>query len=61
MDHSVKGRRVRLVSTDDPYTRLQSGEQGTAQFIDDMGTLHVNWDSGSSLGLVSGHDRWQFV
>ena len=61
MDYSVKGRRVRLVSTSDPYTRLRSGEQGTAQYVDDAGTLHVQWDDGSHLGMVPGHDRWQYV
>ena len=26
--------------------------------IDDIGTFHVNWDSGSTLGLVIGEDRF---
>jgi hypothetical protein len=26
--------------------------------IDDAGTVHVNWDCGSRLGLVPGEDSW---
>jgi hypothetical protein len=53
------GDRVRLLSCTDEYTRLQPGELGTVNFIDDAGTVHVNWDSGSSLGLVPGEDAWE--
>lgn len=53
-----KGDRVRLIRTSDVYTRLLSGDQGTVRRIDDAGTVHVNWDSGSRLGLVPGEDSW---
>ena len=51
-----KGTRVELVSTTDPYTRLKPGVQGTVSSVDDIGTIHINWDSGSSLGMVPGED-----
>jgi hypothetical protein len=51
--------RVRLVRCDDPWTKLEPGAFGTATFRDDAGTLHVRWDSGSSLGLVAGQDEWE--
>ena len=57
----MRGQRVRLVSTSDPYTRLKYGEEGTVTLVDDMGTVHVKWDSGSSLGLIEGEDRWEVV
>ena len=53
-----KGDRVRLVRTGDPYTALVSGDLGTVGFIDSLGTIHVDWDSGSALGLVPGEDSW---
>jgi Domain of unknown function (DUF4314) len=46
------GTRVLLVRTTDEYTRLQPGATGTVNFIDDLGTIHVRWDDGSSLGIV---------
>jgi hypothetical protein len=53
------GKRVQLQYTNDPYTGLRQGDKGVVNFVDDVGTLHVNWDSGSSLGLVSEDgDKW---
>ncbi len=57
-DRSLEGRRVRLVSTFDPFTDLHAGDLGTVQFTDDAGTLAVRWDSGSTLGLIAGEDQW---
>ena len=51
-----KGCRVELVQMDDPYSRLMPGSKGTVKGVDDMGTIHVAWDCGSSLGLVYGED-----
>ena len=39
-----------------PHTKLMPGEQGTVQFIDDIGTIFVNWDCGSGLGVAYGED-----
>jgi hypothetical protein len=52
------GQRVRLVSTDDPYTDLRPGATGTIRDIDDAGTRHVTWDDGSGLGLIPDEDCW---
>ena len=51
------GTRVALVKMEDPYTRLKPGEKGTVTGVDDIGTIHVNWDSGSSLGVAFGEDQ----
>lgn len=51
-----KGTRVELVRMDDPYGKLKPGERGTVDFVDDAGTVFVNWDSGSGLGVVFGED-----
>lgn len=50
------GTRVELVHMDDPYTSLTTGNKGTVRFVDDMGTIHISWDCGSSLGAVYGED-----
>lgn len=55
---NLTGRRVRLIRCSDPYTRLPSGSEGTVAFVDSLGTLHVDWDCGSKLGLVPGEDSW---
>lgn len=51
-----KGTRVELIKMNDPYGNLEKGEQGTVVGVDDIGTIHVNWDCGSSLGIVYGED-----
>lgn len=51
------GSRVMLLRMNDPYTKLQLGTKGTVTGVDDMGTIHVNWDSGSSLGVAFGEDK----
>jgi hypothetical protein len=50
------GCRVELVSMNDPYTTLKSGDQGTVSQVDDIGTVHVAWDNGSSLGAAYRED-----
>jgi hypothetical protein len=56
-DYYKPGTRVMLVRMDDPYSKLQPGDNGTVSFIDDTGTVFVNWDCGSSLGVVFGIDE----
>jgi len=46
------GMRVELVEMDDPYRQMPPGLKGTVTGVDDAGTIHVNWDNGSSLGCV---------
>ena len=57
-----KGTRVELVSMDDPYnTKLVPGCKGTVVAVDSIGTIHVSWDCGSSLGVVYGVDSCRKV
>lgn len=51
-----KGARVELIKMQDPYRNLAPGEQGTVTGVDDIGTIHVNWDCGSCLGIAYGED-----
>ena len=53
-----RGRRVRLDRMNDPYRPdLKAGALGTVAHVDDIGTIHVAWDCGSSLGVVYGEDH----
>jgi hypothetical protein len=61
MKDQNKGKRVELISTSDPYTNLRKGDRGIIDFVDDMGTLHVTWDNGSTLGLVPGEDEFRMI
>lgn len=56
-----KGDRIRLIYMNDPYSDPGEGATGTVDCIDDIGTIHVIWDSGSRLGLITGVDRWKII
>lgn len=56
-----KGTRIELISMDDPYAPIPSGTKGTVEFVDDMGTIHMKWDNGRTLGLVAGEDRFKVI
>jgi hypothetical protein len=61
-ENSLIDRRVRLIECTDPHTKLMPGTLGTVRCVDDMGTVHVDWDSGVRLGLCEdAGDRWEFV
>ena len=49
--------RIELVSMSDPYTSLKPGDRGTVTFVDDTGTVSVDWDNGSTLGAIYGEDE----
>ena len=51
------GTRVMLIRMSDPYSNLRQGDRGTVKMVDDIGTIHVNWDRGSTLGIVFGEDE----
>lgn len=49
------GTRVELLRMDDDQAP-PVGTLGTVKAVDDIGTIHVAWDNGSSLGVVLGVD-----
>ena len=56
------GARVELISMDDPYNvQLTPGATGSVVLVDDIGTIHVQWDCGSSLGVVYGEDECKII
>ena len=55
------GCRVKLICMNDPYRDLEAGTLGTVMHVDDIGTIHVAWDCGSTLGVVYGEDSCTVV
>lgn len=54
------GTRIKLLKMDD-IQAPPAGTEGTVTFVDDAGTIHMRWDTGSSLGLISGEDEFEVV
>ena len=40
---------------------IEEGTKGEVDFVDDIGTIHVSWETGSSLGLVVGTDEFKII
>ena len=57
-----RGCRVKLLRVTAPYCRdLKPGMMGTVTHVDDIGTIHVAWDCGSTLGVIYGVDSCAVV
>ena len=54
-----EGTRVEWLNMEDPYSPVPPGTRGTVDHVDDMATIHVDWDNGSGLGLVYGEDSFR--
>ncbi len=56
------GTRIRLVSTDDPYTKAVPGDAATVKGVDDAGQLMLEWDLGNtSISLIPGVDCFEKI
>lgn len=55
------GTRVMCDDMQDKYQPVPSGTIGSVVIVDDAGTIHVDWDNGSGLGLVYGVDSFHKV
>jgi len=64
IDETNKGKRVNLIHTNDPYTRLKPGIKGTYQnvMLQTDGHQHsIQWDDGSTLMMIEGVDSFEFL
>lgn len=55
-----KGTRVVCIRMEDPHG-VPERTEGTVKNVDDIGTIHVAWENGSTLGLIPGHDIFKKV
>ncbi len=60
-NYYTPGTEVELVRTNDPYHKMPSGLRGIVTCVDDTGTIFVNWNNGSTLGVVFGEDECRKV
>ena len=50
------GTKVKLIHMNDPYAHIPKGTTGEVLHVDSLGTVHVKWSNGSTLGIVFNED-----
>ncbi|MDE6476039.1 MAG: DUF4314 domain-containing protein [Erysipelotrichaceae bacterium] len=55
------GSRIKCIKMNDPYHPILTGMKGTVDYIDDIGTIHMHWDNGQSLGLIPEEDLFKKI
>ena len=56
-----EGSRIQLDSMGSDPRPIPSGTKGTVAHVDDIGTVHVNFDNGRRLGLIVGEDHFHRI
>lgn len=59
-DTHLIGRRIELISMDDPYP-VPSGTKGVINHVDDLNQYHVRWDNGSTLAIIPETDKFKII
>lgn len=60
-EHYPRGTRVQIDSMGDDPNPVLNGTKGTVSFVDDIGTVFVNFDNGRSLGICPEVDRFHKI
>ena len=58
--YTVGARIVLDFMGDDPHP-IAPGTKGTVRVVDDMGTVHCDFDNGRRMGLIPGEDSFRIV
>lgn len=60
-EHYPAGTRVQLDSMGDDPRPVPSGTKGTVIAVDDIGSLHVEFDNGRALGICPEVDKFHKI
>ena len=55
------GMRIQLDFMGDDPRPIPPGTKGTVRIVDDIGTVHCDFDNGRHLGLVPGEDSFHII
>ena len=60
-DQYPPGTRIQLDLMGDDPRPIPPGTKGTVRHVDDIGTVHCDFDNGRRLGLVPGEDSFHTI
>ena len=60
-DQYPPGTRIQLDFMGDDPRPIPPGTKGTVRHVDDIGTVHCDFDNGRRLGLVPGEDSFHTI
>ena len=55
------GTRIEVICMGDDPNPIESGTCGTVVAVDDIGTIHCDFDNGRHLGLIPGVDSFRII
>lgn len=55
------GTKVRMIHMTDPYDPIPKGTVGTVAYVDDAGSVHMNWENGRTLAFIPGEDSVEII
>lgn len=56
-----KGTKIKLNHMFDDVHPVPDGTKGIVEYVDDAGQIHVKWENGSSLALISNEDEFEKI
>lgn len=59
-DFYPAGTAVELIRMDDPQAPAP-GTRGIISHVDDAGSIHISWETGSTLALIPGEDQFRII
>lgn len=60
-DQYPPGTRIELDYMGDDPRPIEPGTKGTVRVVDDMGTVHCDFENGRRLGLAPGEDAFHAI
>lgn len=56
------GTRVEAVYVSaDPIKKVEGGDRGTVEYVDNAGGIHINWDKSGKAILLHGTDGYTLI
>lgn len=60
-DMYPNGTKIRLLKTMDDMQPIEAGSCGEVDYVDDAGSIHMNWENGRTLALVDEVDKFEII